>query len=399
MEEIVILGAGYAGLRALKGLQKQTGDFHITLINKNSYHYEATDLHEVAAGTQPWNKISYEIKDVVDSNKTTFIQDEVIGVDRETRQVQLKSQGVIRYDQLVIALGFESETFGIPGAKENALEMVDIDSSLKINLHIREMMNRYLETKDSKYLKIVVCGAGFTGIELVGSLVEAKKEFAQIAKVDPAKVEIYCVEAAPSILPMFNDRLTEYCLKHLDRWDVRLMTGKPIKAIEPNRVVYAEDEVLKGLEAATIIWTTGVSGSSLIGQAGFDQRRGRVVVTPHLEAPNDENIYIIGDVAAVMNPETNAPYPTTAQIALKMGDYVAKDFGRRLTGQARQPFTFQSQGSVASIGNTHAFGQVGTMSISGYPASFVKKMIMNKSLLETGGMKTVMAKGRFDLYH
>ncbi len=401
MKEVTILGAGYAGLMALKTLQKKAGDFHITLVDQNDYHYEATYLHEVAAGTQPKEKICYPIKDVVNPKVTTFVQDRVEKIDADKKEVTLKNGSPIHYDYLIVSLGFRSETFGIEGAEENALEMVTIDSANKIHEHILASMAKYKQTKDEKYLKLVVCGAGFTGIELVGSLVEARPRYAKIAGVDPKEIEIFCVEAAPTILPMFNDDLTNYCLDHLAKWDVKLMTGKAIKAIKPETVVYQDgkDETMGELEAATIIWTTGVSGSTVIGESGFEERRGRVMVNADLTDPNHNDVYLIGDVSAVMDKESNRPYPTTAQIALKMGTHAAKNVLNQLNGQATQEFTFKSQGSVASIGNTHAFGMVGNTGIKGYPASFVKKMIENKSLMETGGFKEVFAKGRFDLYH
>lgn len=403
MKEVTILGAGYAGLRALRALQEKTGSFHVTLVDQNDYHYESTCLHEVAAGTQTRDKVTFPIKDVV-KGSTTFIQDRVEKIDTEKQEITLVKNKPLHYDYLVVSLGFRSETFGIPGAQEDALQMVNIETAEKIHQHILAMMNKYKETQDKKYLKLVVCGAGFTGIELVGSLVEARPRFAKIAGVEPEAIEIYCVEAAPSILPMFNDDLTNYCLAYLAQWKVQLMTGKPIKAIKPDTVVYQDGKEatdLAELHAATIIWTTGVSGSEVITESGFAERRGRVMVNEDLTDPNHANVYLIGDVSAVMDKSSNRPYPTTAQIATKMGAHAGENILRQLAGQATQPFTYQSQGSVASIGNTHAFGVVGKGSkpMKGYPASVVKKMIENKSLLELGGFKEVMAKGRFDLYH
>ncbi|MEK0174003.1 NAD(P)/FAD-dependent oxidoreductase [Tetragenococcus halophilus] len=398
MKEVAILGAGYAGLRALRELQKQS-ELHVTLVDHNDYHYEATDLHEVASGNQPKEKIIYPIKDVVDPKVTTFIQDEVEKVDPDQQVIELKNNQPLHYDYLVVALGFESETFGISGAKENALEMVDVETAEKVYDHIQAMMKKYKETKDKKYLRLVVCGAGFTGIELVGALHDGKKRYAQIADVDPSEIEIYCIEAVANILPQFDDQLTQYCLDYLDKWDVHLLTSSPIKAIKPERVVYSNNDTNKELEAGTIIWTTGVSGSHVMGESGFSEKRGRVMVNDDLTDPDHNNIYIIGDVAAVMDKESERPYPTTGQISLQMGEQAAKNIMQQAKGEATKNFTFKNLGSVASIGNTHAFGYVGSTGVKGYPASFMKKMIMNRSLLKTGGLKEVMAKGRFDLYH
>ena len=404
MKEVLVLGAGYAGLRVVHNLQKSHENFHITLVDQNPYHFEATDLHEVAAGTQPKEKILYDISDVLKPDKTTFVQDQVVSVDRENKKVLLKSGKELGFDYLVISLGFQSETFGIKGADTNALEMVDVKSSVHILNHLHEMMRKYKETKDENYLKIVVCGAGFTGIELLGALVEAKPKLAEIAGVNPDKIQIYCVEAVTRLLPMFSEKLANMAVDYLTKRNIHWLTGKPIQEIKPDIVVYqdnAETKENKELEAKTIIWTTGVSGSHVIGDSGFKERRGRVMVNKHLTDNDNENIYIIGDVSAVMDEKTGRPFPTTGQIAMKMGDTTAKNIIHQIKGEPLEDFSFTSLGTVASIGNTYALGIIMEhgFEVHGYIGSVMKKMIMNKSLLELGGTKELMAKGRFDLYH
>lgn len=400
-KHVVILGAGYAGLRTLHELQKGNHELKITLIDQNDYHFEATDIHEVAAGIQTSERITYPIEDVVKDSCTTFLQATVEKIDKGNQQVHLKDQEPISYDYLVVGLGYESESFGIPGVEEFSLKMVDIPTSEKVYQHLIEQMNVYRETKDETALKIVVCGAGFTGIELLGSLVEGKKKLAEIAGVDPVKIQIYCVEAVTRLLPMFSEKLGAYGIDHLKKWGVQFLVGKPIKEIKENTVVYLDDQEtnqLTKLEAKTIIWTTGVSGSHVVGDSGFAAKRGRVMVRPDLTDTDNSNVYIIGDCSAVMDQATNRPYPTTAQIALKMGEHAGKNIKAQIKGEATKEFTFKSLGSVASIGNSHAFGEVGKVEVKGYPASFIKKAIMDRSLLETGGIKEMMAKGRFDFY-
>ncbi|MER0123687.1 NAD(P)/FAD-dependent oxidoreductase [Streptococcus sp. ZJ100] len=402
MKEILVLGAGYAGLKAVRTLQKEAGDVHITLVDRNPYHYEATELHEVAAGSQPSRKISFPIQEVLDPQRVTFIQDQVLTIDREAQTVQLQTSGLLSYDYLVIALGFTSETFGIKGAMENALQMVDIETAEAIHQHILHQMAAYRETKDEGHLRLLICGAGFTGIELAGAFVDERKRYADLAGVSPDKIEIICVEAATSILPMFDDDLRGYALQLLDHLGIRLMTGCMIKEIVEGQVLYARvetEEELQAIAASTIIWTTGVSGSPVMAASGFNQRRGRVVVTSDLRDPDHDNVYIVGDVSAFMDPKTNRPYPTTAQIATQMGKHVAKNLQHQLKGEALEDFIYQSQGTVASIGNTHALGLAFDKKVKGYPASVIKKAIMNKSLLDMGGLKELLAHGRFDLYH
>ncbi|MFD1900287.1 NAD(P)/FAD-dependent oxidoreductase [Enterococcus termitis] len=400
-KHVVILGAGYAGLRALHELQKGNNEIKITLVDQNDYHFEATDIHEVAAGIQTSERITYPIKDVVKSTCTTFVQGTVEKIDSDNQEVHLKDQAPLSYDYLIVALGYESESFGIPGVEEFSLKMVDIPTSEKVYQHLTEQMKAYKETKDENCLKIVVCGAGFTGIELLGSLVEGKKKLAEIAGVEPDKIQLYCVEAVTRLLPMFSEKLGGYGIDHLKKWGVNFLVGKPIKEIKQDTVVYLNDQEtneLKELAAKTIIWTTGVSGSHVVGDSGFAAKRGRVMVQPDLTDPDHNNVYIIGDCSAVMDKESNRPYPTTAQISLKMGEHAGKNIKAQLKGEPTKEFTFKSLGSVASIGNSHAFGEVGKMEVKGYPASVIKKTIMDRSLFETGGIKEMLAKGRFDFY-
>lgn len=405
MKEIVVLGAGYAGLKTVVLLQKKLKDeVHITLVDRNDYHYEATDLHEVAAGTQSASKISYHIRDVIKPRMTTFIQDEVVKVDTDQKTVKLAKQAeLLHYDYCVLGLGFVSETFGIQGVDDNAFPMTNVKEALAIYQHIMSQMKDYRQTKNPDDLHILICGGGFTGIELAGALVDARPSYAKIAGVSPDEIKITIIEASTHLLPMFSAKLAKYGIDLIKDLGVQLLDGSRISQIDPGKVYYkhGDDEEVKAMTAGTIIWTTGVSGSPLMGECGFAERRGRVMVTKHLTDPQHDDVYILGDVAAVMPPDGKRPYPTTAQIALSMADYTAEDLVARIkTGNHEsKPFTYKSLGTVASVGNTHGFGEAMGHELRGYPASAMKKIIADRSLMETGGLKELLAKGRFDLYH
>lgn len=244
---------------------------------------------------------------------------------------------------MVVSLGFCSETFGISGAKENALQMVDINTAENIHHHILHMMEKYRETKDKNYLRLLICGAGFTGIELAGALVDERKRYAKIAGVAEDQIEIVCVEAATRILPMFDDKLAQYGVDLIEKLGVNLMLGSMIKEIKPGEVVYVtspdENAERHSIAAETIIWTTGVSGSPIMGESGFAERRGRVVVNKDLRDPKYDKVYILGDVSALIDPETNRPFPTTAQIATRMGAHAAKNLARQLKGEKQKTST------------------------------------------------------------
>ncbi len=397
--KIVVLGAGYAGLKTVKQLQKKNVNAEIILVNKNDYHYESTQLHEVAAGTETAEKITFKIADVLNSNKVKFIQDTVTLVKKDEKKVVLAKQGELDYDYLVIALGFESETFGIPGVDAYSKPLVNIVTAKECRRHLDDTLAKYATTKDEADLSIVVCGAGFTSIEYLGEITNRIPKLATKLNFPKEKVKITCIEAMPTLLPMFSEKLGSYGIDILKNRGVEFKVGTPIKEIKENAVVYEENGELKEIKANTIIWTTGVKGSSVIGESGFSERRGRVIVESDLTVADYPEIFMIGDVSAVMDNESGRPFPTTAQIAMKQGEAVANNLEAKLSGRPKEPFTFKSLGTVASIGNNVGIGNVNGKEVKGYIGSIMKKSIINKSLLEVGSTKTLLKKGRFDYYH
>ena len=396
--KVVILGAGYAGLRALKSLQSKRLDIEITLVNKNSYHYESTYLHEVASGAHKADRISYPIKSVVDPKQTTFLQDTVVVVNKDEKTVELEKGGLISFDYLIFALGFESESFGIKGVEEFGLPMVDIETSEAVDKHLRTQFSKYNETLDESYLNIAVCGAGFTSIEYIGELTLQMPKIVKEYNVPLEQVQITCIEAMSNLLPMFDKKLSEFGIQKLKDRGVKFLVGTPIKELTVDSVIYEEAGELKSVKAKTIVWTTGVKGNSIVATSGFEQRRNRVMVENDLTAPGYPEIFIIGDCSAVMDNATNRPYPPTAQIALKQGINAADNLEAKVKGTALKLFTFSALGTVCSIGNNQAIGEVMGHNLKGYPASVMKKVIGDRSLMETGGVKTVAKKGRFDFY-
>ncbi|MEQ7217123.1 NAD(P)/FAD-dependent oxidoreductase [Vagococcus fluvialis] len=397
--KIVILGAGYAGLKTAKQLQKKNVNAEIILVNKNEYHYESTQLHEVAAGTEPGSKISFNIADVIDSNKVTFIQDEVTLIKKEEKKVILAKKGEISYDYLVIALGFESETFGIPGVNEFSKPLVDIKTAEAARQYLDTNLANYAKSKNEADLSIAVCGAGFTSIEYLGEITNRIPKSAEKLNFPADKVKITCIEAMPTLLPMFSEKLGTYGIDVLKKRGVNFIVGTPIKEIKENTVVYEQEGELKELTANTVIWTTGVRGSAVVGESGFDERRGRVVVESDLSVAGFPEVFMIGDVSAVMDGDSGRPFPTTAQIALQQGAYLGNALAAKLNNQSVEAFTYKPLGTVASIGNNVGLGNVMGKEVKGYIGSIMKKNIINKSLVTTGGTKTLLKKGRFDYYH
>ena len=391
---IVILGAGYGGMITATRLQKKMGDNEakITLVNKHDYHYQTTWLHEPAAGTMLPEKTRMPIKSVVDFRKINFVQDEVVEIKTEEKKVLLKD-GELDYDYLVVGLGAEAETFGVPGVKEHAYSKWTVNGARQIKDHIENCFAKYNNQveKEEGLLTFAVAGAGFTGIEFIGELSERVPQLCKQYDIAREKVKLYVVEAAPTALPGFDPELVEYAMNLLESRGVEFKINTPIKEVTDSGVFVGEGEEIK---ASTVVWATGVRGSSIIERSGFDNMRGRIKVEPELRAPGHDNIFIIGDCALIINEEINRPYPPTAQIAMQMAEICASNLNALINGGELKTFKPDIKGTVASLGGKEAIGAVGSRKLYGGTANFMKKMIDNRYLLLLGGVGLVLKKGK-----
>lgn len=396
--KVVILGAGYGGLMTATKLQKAIGvnEADIVLVNKNDYHYETTWLHEASAGTLHHDRVRYDIRNVLDRNKVEFVQDTVMEIKAAEKKVVLE-KNELSYDYLVIALGGESETFGIKGLKEHAFSIVNVNAARRIREHIEYQFSTYNEDQNEDKLTIVVGGAGFTGIEFLGELVERLPKLCQEYDVERSKVKVICVEAAPTVLPGFDPELVKYAVSFLEARGVEFKIGTAIKECTPDGILVGKGEnEVEEIKAGTVIWAAGVRGNSVIESSGIESMRARVKVEPDLRAPGFEDVFIIGDCALIIN-EINRPYPPTAQIAMQQGITVAKNLTKLIRGQNDlEKFVPDIKGTVCSLGDHNAIGVVYGKKLVGTPASFMKKVIDNRALLMIGGISLMLKKGKFN---
>jgi NADH dehydrogenase len=390
---IVILGAGYGGIVTAIRLQKELNynEADVTLVNKHDYHYITTDLHMPAAGTGNPEKARVNILKLIDEFKVDFVKSTAVQIRPHEKKVILED-GTLSYDYLVVGLGGEPETFGIPGLKDYAMNIRSINSVRFIREHIEYQFAKFKREPERKdYLTFVVGGAGFTGIEFIGELADRIPELCKEFDVDPTLVKIYNIEAAPTALPGFDPELVEYGMKVLSDKGVIFKIGTAIKECTPDGVLIAGDEFIK---SATVIWTGGIRGNHMLDDAGFETMRGRVKVDEYLRSPQFDNVFIVGDCSIVMNPD-NRPYPPTAQIATQQGECCAHNLVAAIRGNPMKGFSFVNRGVVASLGRGEAIGIVGQRKFRGWIAAVVKKLVDIRYLYIIGGIPLVLRKGRF----
>ncbi|WP_430784530.1 NAD(P)/FAD-dependent oxidoreductase [Virgibacillus flavescens] len=401
---IVILGAGYGGMMTTVNLQKSLGinEAEITLVNKHNYHYQTTWLHENAAGTLHQDRTRIGIKEVVNMSKVNFVKDTVVSIKPEEKKVKLKT-GELTYDYLVIALGFEAATFGIPGLDEHAFKITSINSARLIREHIEynfAMYNNEKESNDAR-LNIVVGGGGFTGIEFVGELANRIPELCKEYDIDKNKVRLINVEGAPTVLPGFDPDLVEYAMNSLEARGVEFKTGALLKECKPDSIVFEKDGKLEEIPTMTTVWAAGVRANSIVEASGFETNRGKIEVRSDMRAPDYDNVFVVGDCALIMNEETGRPFPPTAQIAIQMAGAVAHNVKAIATGSGEvESFEPKILGTVASLGHDDAIGVIlDNRKIFGWKATVMKKVIDNRYLLKLGGPGLLFKKGKFNIFY
>ncbi|WP_125588480.1 NAD(P)/FAD-dependent oxidoreductase [Companilactobacillus jidongensis] len=393
MAHILVLGAGYGGLTAARDLAKSTpAGTQIDLVDKNALHVEKTGLHMIAAGTTRADAVSFDIRSVLPSS-VNFIQATVKNLDLDNKTVQFDDHDDITYDYIVVALGFRSEDFGLEGASDNALILQDLDTAKNIYKTMNKNIANYKESQDPADLSIVVCGAGFTGIEILGELVDTVKILK--AKYGVPEIKVTCLEMATRILPMFDENLASYAVSYLEKNGIKLLTGAKITKIEPKAVVYMDGDTEKKVEGSTILWTVGVSGSDVIKDSGIEARRNRVMTTSFLNLEDHPEAFFIGDDSAMIPEGQERPLPTTGQLASAEGVSVANNIGAALSGAELKPFVYNSLGTIASLGQNHGIAEILSKGykFKGHTASLLKHLSGDRSLMEVAGLKTAIKKG------
>lgn len=365
---VVIIGAGFGGLRAARALGKAPVD--LTVIDRNNHHLFQPLLYQVAtAGLSPAD-IAAPIRHVLHRQRnTTVLMSEVTGIDLTNQRV-ITQDKAIPFDYLVVATGARHSYFGhdewepyAPGLKS----IVDATSiRRKVLLAFEEAERETDPDRIQSLLTFVLVGAGPTGVEMAGAIAELAhvalvRDFKHI---DPRSARVILVEALPRILPAFDEHLAQNALESLHRLGVEVRTNSPVELIDAEGAVIAG----KRLYTKNVIWTAGVAASPAGKWLRAEtDRAGRVKVEPDLSLPGHPNVFVIGDTSSLM--QDGKPLPGVAPVAMQEGDYVASVIARRVAGEeASEPFHYFNKGNLATVGRSFAIADLGWLRTSGFVA-------------------------------
>jgi len=393
-KQVVILGAGYAGLRTalrLERLLKQDLDRRILLIDKFDQHQLKTELHEVAAGRTSLERASIQISKILGNKNIDFVHAEAVNIDFAQRIVTT-TRGKIRYDQLVIAFGSETEFFGISGMSKHAFTLTSIEDAKRIRTHIRNMFAQAKDEKDdakrSPMLRIVVGGGGFTGVELATELIDYMSRLSKEFQIPPNEPELIVVEASENVLPGFDLELVKLAQQVMKSMGITLKLKTACTAADADSIRLKNDEKIP---ARTLIWTGGVRANDIVAESGLKYGpRSRVVVNPYLESVDHPGVYVIGDNALVTDPVTNRPIAPTAQLALQQAEVASINILAEISETKKVRYIPKVAGQFVSLGDRNAVGWVGKFKVKGFLAWFLKRLTLLRYLYSIGGLELVI---------
>jgi NADH:ubiquinone reductase (H+-translocating) len=354
---VVILGAGFGGLEAARALARAPAE--VTLLDRHNHHLFQPLLYQVATAALSPGDIAWPARAIFRRQRNVaVVLAEVTEIDTAARLVRADAEGlVIPYDALVLATGATHSYFGhdewapvAPGLKaiEDATE---IRRRLLLAFERAEIATDEAERR--RLLTFVVVGAGPTGVELAGAMVELARHAMprEFRRIDPATARVVLVEAGPRVLPTFPEDLSAVARRSLERMGVQVLTGTRVTRCTPAGVECGEERI----PASTIVWAAGVVASPAGAWIGAERdRAGRIKVAPDLSVPGHPEVFAVGDLAAAADAEGH-PVPGIAPAAKQMGRYVGRVLAARAAGRpAPPPFAYRHYGDLATIGRRSA---------------------------------------------
>jgi len=369
LPHIVIVGAGFGGMETARRLAN--APVQITLIDRHNYHLFQPLLYQIAiAGLVP-SQIAYPVRTIFRRQKNlTFQMGEVTSIDFESRYVKMDGS-VIAYDYLVLAMGGQTNFFGLSAVEQNGFQLKNIESAVSTRNHLLKIFEKASREVDvdrrKALLTFVVVGGGPTGVETAGALAELithvlAKDYPQM---DLKDVRVLLIEATDHLMGNYPNELRRATVDLLHSKNVEILLNTKLSDYNGRQITLGDGTQIN---AHTLIWTAGVRAAQLTDRLGVQQAAaGRVRVEPTLQLPQHPEVFILGD-AAYLEDEEGQPLPMLSTVAIQQGKITAQNIQRILRGQSAAPFHYKDPGLLATIGRNAAVARIWGLSFSGFIA-------------------------------
>jgi NADH:ubiquinone reductase (H+-translocating) len=373
---VVVIGSGFGGLFTTAALK--AADVEITLIARTTHHLFQPLLYQVATGILSEGEIAPSTREILGRQRNArVLLGEVTDIDLAKHTVTSSVLGQIRstaYDSLVVAAGSGQSYFGNDQFARFAPGMKSIDDALELRGRIFGSFEMAELVEDEKQraalMTFVVVGAGPTGVEMAGQIAELAHRTLrhEFRRIDPRTATVILLDAAPSVLGSFGDRLGAKALAKLGRIGVQVQLGAKVVGVDGTGIEVEDAGGRRRIDSVCKVWAAGVSASPL-GRLLAEQsgaaldRVGRIEVQPDLTLPGHPEVFVVGDMVALDG------LPGVAQVAIQGGRHAAAQITARLAGKpAGQGFEYHDKGSMAMISRFSAVASIGPLRLSGFPA-------------------------------
>lgn len=355
-KKIVILGAGFAGLKIARKLAKT--DYQITLLDINNFHQFQPLFYQVASARLEPSAISFPLRKIFQKKENINVRVGVVkNIDTKEKRVYTW-HNVFDYDYLVIATGCTNNYFGNKNIEANAFPMKSTPQAIalrnKILLNFEASLSVKTEEEKTPFLNIAVVGGGPTGVELSGALAELKTKVLpkDYPLIDFSNLKIYLIEGSDNTLSAMSKQSQKYSRKYLEDLGVTIWTGTHVNDYDGKTVTLANGDTLK---TNTLIWAAGVTGNVPKGIPQESITRGnRIVVNELHEAVGLNDVFVIGDVSYMETKDWPKGHPQLANVANKQAENLAQNFKNKLKNQQPKNFTYTNPGTMATIGKRKA---------------------------------------------
>ena len=379
MHRTVIIGGGFGGLYAARGLRSP--DVHVTLLDRRNFHLFQPLLYQVATGALSPSDIAAPLRVLLRKQKNAeVLLAEALDLDPARRRVTLDRGEDVPYDTLVVATGATNFYFGHNEWESIAPGLKGIEDATRIRHKVLYAFEAAEREPDPdlrrRWLTFVIVGAGPTGVELSGALAEIANDALrnEFRSIRPEESRIYLLDAAPRVLTAYSEALSHSAERQLVRLGVQVRPSVRVNEIDAEGVTFAGPRGTERIESRTVLWAAGVKVSPwteiLARRAGAElTRSGQVRVDPDLSLPSNPSIFVVGDLA--FYEQRGKPLPGIAPVAIQEGRYVAKVIQARLSGRTVKPFHYFDKGQLAVIGRNAGVGVIGGVEVRGWIAWFV----------------------------
>jgi NADH dehydrogenase len=380
---VVIIGGGFGGLEVARQLKDKPVD--VLMLDKHNYHTFQPLLYQVATGGLEAESIAFSLRKNFSSQKNfRFRIAEVskINTDNSTLDTTI---GQIDYDYLVIATGSTTNFFGNKDIEHHAMPMKSIPEALNLRYLILQNLEEavLIPSKEERapYLSFVLVGAGPTGVELAGALAELRnhiltKDYPELSKDE---MKVYLVDFLPKVLGPFSDSASNAAKEFLTDMGAEVLLNVKVESYDGNEIKFEDG---RSIRTKNVIWSAGVMGVVPEGIAQQSIERGnRISVDPISRVKGYQNIFAIGDVAAMITEDSPKGHPGVAQVAIQQGKQVGKNIIHLIKGEQTEPFIYNDKGSLATIGRNKAVADLGKIRFQGFFAWLIWMFVHLMSLL------------------